>query len=247
MTKLSTSLKIYIGLIVLLALSAATNVFLPQGALVPAQELPASKPVFALAVAAIMLVVYGGLGFLGLKLSQKIGFADLWSTTSSIKQRLLVPALIGAALGAFFILADAVFSRFHDLGPIPHPPFPTSVVASVSAGIGEEVIFRLFFISFWVWLISGVILKRKWQDQVFWFVAVASAIVFAVAHVPGLMFLFHLETVGEMPVALMAEIALLNGVLSIIAAYYFKTSGLLSAVSIHFWADVVWHVLWGAL
>jgi len=247
MKKVSTSVKIYIGLILILALAAATNVFLPQGALVPTEEFPASKPVFALAIASLTLIAYGGLGFVGLALSKKIGFAELWSTTVSVRQRLLIPALIGAALGVFFILADAVFSRFHTLGPIPHPPFPTSLVASVSAGIGEEVMFRLFFVSFWVWLVSGVILKGKWQNQVFWIVAVGSAIVFAVAHFPGLMFLFGLKTIGEMPAALIGEIILLNGILSIVAAYYLRACGFLAAVSIHFWTDVVWHVIWGTL
>lgn len=247
MKGLSTSVKIYVGLIVTLAFLAATNVFMPQGALVPIQELPAQKPVFALVVASIMLLVYGGLGLLGLMLSQKIGFADLWSTTISMRQRLLIPALIGATLGVFFVFADAILSKFHTLGPIPHPPFPTSLVASASAAIGEEVIFRLFFVSFWVWLVSNVILKRKWQNQIFWIVAVGSAFAFAMAHIPSIMFLFGLKTVGNIPVALMSEIVLLNGVLSIVAAYYFKTCGFLSAVSIHFWADVVWHVIWGAL
>jgi hypothetical protein len=247
MRKLSTSVKIYAGLIVTLAILAATNVFMPQGALVPTQELPASKPVFAFMVAAIMLVVYGGLGLLGMMLSQKIGFPDLWSTTVSVRQRLLIPAFIGAILGVFFVLADAIFSKFHMLGPIPHPPFPTSLVASASAGIGEELIFRLFFISFWVWLVANVVLKRKWQNQVFWIVAVGSAFAFAFAHVPSIMYLFGLKTIGDIPLALTSEIILLNGVLSIVAAYYFKRCGFLAAISIHFWADVVWHVIWGAL
>ncbi len=247
MSRLSTSVKIYVGLIVTLAILAATNVFMPQGDLVPIQELPVSKPVFAVAVACIMLIVYGGLGLLGRMLSQKIGFPDLWSTTISMRQRLLIPALIGAALGVFFIFADAMFSKFHTLGPIPHPPFPTSLVASASAGIGEELIFRLFFISFWLWLFSNVVLKRKWQNEIFWIVAVGSAIAFALAHMPSIMFLFGLKTIGDTPLALILEIVLLNGILSVIAAYYFKRSGFLSAVSVHFWADVVWHVIWGAL
>jgi hypothetical protein len=247
MRKLSTSVKIYAGLIVTLAILAATNVFMPQGVLVPIQELPISKPVFAFMVAAIMIIVYGGLGLLGMMLSQKIGFPDLWSTTVSVRQRLLIPAFIGAILGVFFVLADAIFSKFHMLGPIPHPPFPTSLVASASAGIGEELIFRLFFISFWVWLVANVVLKRKWQNQVFWIVAVGSAFAFAFAHVPSIMYLFGLKTIGDIPLALTSEIILLNGVLSIVAAYYFKRCGFLAAISIHFWADVVWHVIWGAL
>lgn len=247
MRKLSTSVKIYVGLIITLALLAAANVFMPQGPLVPLQELPASKPVFAFAVACIMLIVYGGLGWLGLMLSQKIGFPDLWSPTISKRQKLLIPTLIGATIGVFFILADAIFSKFHTLGPIPHPPFPTSLVASATAGIGEEVIFRLFFISLWVWLVANVILKRKWHNEVFWIVAVGSAFAFAFAHLPSIMFLFGLKTIGDIPLVLMSEIILLNGVLSVVAAYYFRRCGILSAISIHFWADIVWHVIWGAL
>ena len=219
---------------------------MPQGSLLPAQ-LPASKPVIALVSAAIALVLYGGLGFLGLKLSQKLGFADLWDPKVSNKQRFLLPAFIGIGLGIFFIIADAIFSQFQALGPLPHPPFPTSLVGSAAAGIGEELIFRLFFISFGVWLISYVVLKGKWQDQVFWIVAFLSALAFALGHLPSMMLLLDFKTVSEIPPALMSEIILLNGVLSLFAAYYFRKFGFLAAVGIHFWADVVWHVIWGAI
>lgn len=197
--------------------------------------------------AAIILVLYGGLGFVGLKLSQKLGFADLWDPKVSHKQRFLLPALIGIGLGIFFILADAIFSQFQPSGLLPHPPFPTSLVASATAGIGEELIFRLFFISFWVWLISYVLLKGKWQNQTFWIVAVLSALAFALGHLPAAMLLLEFKTVSEIPPALISEIIILNGVLSLFAAYYFRKFGFLAAVGIHFWADVVWHVIWGVI
>jgi len=247
MKKVSLSLKIYIGLIVTLAILAAINVFLSQGVFLSTQTLPASKPVLALANAAIMLILYGGLGFLGLKLSSKLGFADIWDLRVSNKQRFLIPALVGGVIGIFFILADVIFSKFHSLGPIPHPPFPTSLVASVTAGIGEEVIFRLFFISFWVWLISYVILKKRWQNQVFWVVSVFSALAFALGHFPSVMILFGLNTIQGIPFTLISEIILLNGVISIFAAYYFRKYGFLAAVGIHFWTDIIWHVLWGMI
>ena len=250
MKKLSPSIKIYIGLIIALAILAAINVFLPQGSflpILPEQELPASKPVLALANVGIMLVVYGGFGFLGLKLSQKLGFADLWDSKISNRQRFLIPALIGVGIGIFLFLADAIFSQFHTLGALPHPPFPTSLVASAIAGIGEELIFRLFFISFWVWLISYVILKKRWQNQIFWIVAIFSALAFALGHIPSLMILFDLKAVNEIPLAVMTEIILLNGVVSLFAAYYFRKFGFLAPVGIHFWTDVVWHVIWGVV
>jgi hypothetical protein len=98
-----------------------------------------------------------------------------------------------------------------------------------------------------VWFVYDIVLKRKWQNQIFWIVAVGSAFAFAMAHLPSIMFLFGLKTISDVPLARMSEIILLNGLLLIVAAYYFKTYGFLSAVSIHFWADVVGHVIWGAL
>lgn len=81
----------------------------------------------------------------------------------------------------------------------------------------------------------------------FWTVATLSALTFAFGHLPVLMILFDLKTVSEIPIALMTEIILLNGIVSIAAAYYFKKFGFLAAAGIHFWTDVIWHVIWGAI
>jgi len=105
----------------------------------------------------------------------------------------------------------------------------------------------LFFISFWVWLISNVILKRKWRNKVFWIITLFSALLFASAHLPSIIALYDLNTVSEIPASLILEVIILNGLLSISAAYYLRKSGLLAAVGIHFWADIVWHVLWGLI
>jgi len=115
MKNLSISLKIYIVLIIILAILAAGNVFLPQA--LPEQQLPASKPVLALVNVAIMLVLYGGLGLLGLKLAQTLGFPELWDERVSNAQRFVIPALIGVCLGLFFILADTILSQFNKVGP----------------------------------------------------------------------------------------------------------------------------------
>ena len=238
-------------MVVLYALVASLNLYLPQGDYVSlqlsSQQLPASRIVVALAVAAMVLVFYGALGFVGLKLSRKIGFPDIWDARVSNKQRFLIPGLIGAGLGIFLVIGDVVFSKFNTIGHFIHPPFPTSIFASLGAGIGEEMIFRLFFISFWVWLISFVMLKGKWQKQIFWIIAVLSALAFAAAHYPALMFMLGFKTVAAIPVILQAEIILLNGVVAIFAAYYFRRYGFLAAAGIHFWTDIVWHVIWGLI
>ena len=248
MKNISRSLKIYIGLIGIWVVLAVLNVFffLVDSGL-PTQDLPASKPIVALVTATIGLVLYGGLGVLGLSFSQKLGFPNIWESTISNKERIVIPALVGIGIGAFFILVDMMLSRFHALGAIPHPSFPASLVASGIAGIGEELLFRLFFISFWVWLLSYVFLKRRYQQSVFWVVTGWSALVITLAHLPSVMVLFGLQTISEIPVALLVELILINGVLTLFAAYYLKKSGFLAAVGIHFWADMVWHVIWGLI
>ena len=239
------SIRVYFCLVILLVLLVFAGTFLPMGTMIPTQEISLSPLSRALLSSGIALVVYGGLGFLGLMLAQKLGFADIWDEKVSNRERFLIPGAIGAGCGVFLVLADLVFSRFHPLGPLPHPPFPASLVASAAAGIGEELIFRLFFVSFWTWLVSTVILRKRRLNQVFWVVAVFSALAFAAGHIPAVLIFYGFDTVVEIPPALMAEIFLLNGVISLFAAYYFRKSGFLAAVGIHFWADIVWHVIWG--
>jgi hypothetical protein len=244
------STEIYWAMIVLLAGLAAFTVFLPMGQLgggFRPEDMPASKPVMALAIAGGMLVVYGGLGRIGLALSRKLGYPDLWDIRVTNRQRFLIPAEFGACLGLFLVAADAVLSRFHSLGSIPHPPFPMSVVASAVAGIGEELLFHLFFISVGVWLISRVILKGRFEQGIFWPVAIAASLSFAAAHLPAVPYVFHLKSIAELPVALWIEIMLLNALVGIFCAYQFRKAGFVAAVGVHFWTDMVWHVAWGAL
>ncbi len=243
--KLSRSQKTYFLLVLLLAVISSINIFLPQGALLGLNELPASKPVMALAAFFIVGIIYGGLGLLGLQLSNKLGFSSIWSDSITNTQRFVQPALIGIGIGIFFIITDLVISKFNTIGHLPHPPFPTSLNASIAAGIGEEIIFRLFFVSFWVWLISSILLKGKGQNTIFWIITAFSAVAFSLGHLPSIMYSFSYTTFAQIPTLLLFEIILLNSVLSFFAAYYFRKFGFLAAVGIHFWTDLVWHVIYG--
>jgi len=246
--RFSLSFKIYFFLILILAVLAEITIFLPEGTFLPkitGPELKDLKIAMALINFLIMFVLYGFLGFLGLWFSRRLGFPQIWESRISNKKRFFYPAIIGICIGVFFIISDLILSGFHPLGSFPHPPFPTSLTASIVASIGEEVIFRLFFISFWVWVISYLILKGKMQSQVFWIIAIISAFLFAFSHIPTVQYIMGLGSIGEIPIALITEIILLNGVLSIFAACYFRKYGFLAAVGIHLWTDIVWHVIYG--
>jgi hypothetical protein len=233
-------------LVAILAICAGLNSFLPQGNIatqMPQTQVP--KWLISLVSAGGTLVIYGILGFIGLTLWRKIGFPDIWDERVSNKQRFLIPAIVGALIGVVLIILDLVYSPINGVGQIIHPPFPTSIVASLSAGIGEEILFRLFFISFWTWLIGKVILRGKGLTIVYWVVAIFSAFAHGASHTPTAMFLFGVNSPALLPPVLLAEIILMNGILSILAAYYFKKFGLFAPIGVHFWADIVWHTIWG--
>jgi hypothetical protein len=198
-----------------------------------------------LAYGAAMAVVYGALGLIGLLLWRRLGLPEVWDARVTNRQRFLIPAIAGAAVGVMLIVLDLLFRPINGIGAIPHPPFPTSLVAALAAGIGEETVFRLFFISLWTWLISSLVLRGRAQPLVYWVVSVFSALAFAMSHLPSLMFLYGWTTVDQVPPMLMVEIVLLNGLMSLVGAYYFRKSGFLATAGIHCWADVVWHVVWG--
>lgn len=208
-------------------------------------DMPAPPAVMAGAIFALMVVVYGGLGWVGLELAGRVGFAGIVDDAVPPVQRYGVPAAAGLALSVGFIATDGVFASLHGLGRIPHPPFPASVGASLTAGIGEEIVFRLFFVTFWVWLVSHVLLRGRARGVVFAGVTAASAVLFTAGHVPAVMFLFGLERVGDLPPTLALELLLLNGSLSVLAAHFLRTRGFLAAAGVHFWTDVGWHVVWG--
>jgi len=178
-------------------------------------------------------------------LSRKVGFTDIWEKTVSNKERFITSALVGLVLGVFFIVIDRLVSPLTPFGGLPHPAFPASLVASATAAIGEEIMFRLFFISFWVWLISHVILKQRGKNVVFWIVAVLSAVAFSAGHLPSVVMMKGLATPSQIPPLVLGEIFLLNSALSLSAACFFKKNGILAAMGIHFWADIVWHVVYG--
>ena len=246
MSKLSVSLKIFFGLILFMALFAGISVFIPQELItqMPEYNLPAPKWVMALASVLTILIVYGGLGFIGLKLSPKIGFPDLWDKETSIKNKIIFPAIIGIILGIITIIGDIVFVKFFALQPLKHPTFPLSILISLNAGIGEEIIFRLFLISFGVWIISNKIFKLKHQDIIFWIVTIFASIAFALGHLPTVMALAGYKTLNEISALLIIEIILLNGIISAVCAVNFKKYGIISAMGIHFWIDIVFHVIY---
>lgn len=239
--------KIFFYLLLTLSLLSAINIYLPQGSDLPITDLPASKEVISIANFFIIILLYGILGFIGINISKKIGFPSVWDEDKNLKNTIFLPSLVGVLLGIFFIIVDIIFSNFNSFGNFPHPPFPTSLLASITAAIGEEIIFRLFFITFWYWIIGFIILKKKHLNIVYAFVTILSAVAFTISHLPSIMMLIGVKEIVNIDSIMLLELFILNGSLSVFAAYYFKKVGYIGSVMIHLWVDIVWHVIWGLI
>ncbi len=243
------SIIVFVVLLVSLAVITMVNTFLPQGDFGRLMEQAGQQKIpqwqLALSGAGMVLVLYGILGFIGMILAKKIGLPEIWDQNVTNRERFVIPAIVGAVAGILLIAGDLIFSRFNGLGRFFHPPFPTSIAASLSAGIGEELVFRLFFVSFWVWLFGKVILRGRGFQIVYWVISVLSALAFGAGHFPSLMIITGAQSISEFSPFLLIEVFLLNGIVGMAAAYLFKRSGYLAAAGVHFWTDIVFHVLYG--
>jgi hypothetical protein len=209
--------------------------------------MPFPRPLLALINGLMVMFFYGGVGFLGIILSNKNGFKEV--VNDEIKNYINVLKIIslGIGVGVVFIIVDILFKKIFDMPLYIHPPFPASLFVSINAGIGEDLMFRLFFVPFWVLLFSKIIKSEKGRNVLFWVVGIFSAIVFAFGHLPSVMMLYNYKTIYEITLPYWIMIIGLNGLVSMVALYCFKRYGFIGAVLIHTFTDIIWHVLWGII
>ncbi len=200
--------------------------------------------VLGLANAGLILVFYGLMGTLGILLSKKSGLPGIYRECARRSELLLSPILIGILMGAFFIALDRAFAVTARLDGLAHPDFPASIIASAAAGIGEEIIFRLFLLTLWAFILSLIFRRPGFDRFRFWTANLIAAIAFAAAHLPATMFLLGASNLNEIPAALLAEVLILNTSLGLVAGERYIKVGLVAAVGVHFWADIVWHVVY---
>jgi hypothetical protein len=62
----------------------------------------------------------------------------------------------------------------------------------------------------------------------------------------GFVFLMTgVSTISEVNPLLLVEVFLLNGLVGILSGEHYMKDGLVAAMGIYFWIDIVFHVLWG--
>lgn len=218
---------------------------LTAGANIPMPDLGVSNAVLGLVNAGIILVVYGILGLAGYWFARKLELPGIFSADGNPRRWFLIPFVLGVIGGIVFVVGDLVFVPVNGLGRFPHPPFPTSILASISAGIGEEILTRMFVFGLWGLIITWLFKRFNGHALALWIANFIAALAFGASHLGTVFILTSASSPAELAPALLAEVFLLNGFLGLIAGERFMKDGLIAAAGVHFWADMVFHVLWG--
>jgi hypothetical protein len=206
----------------------------------------------------IMGFVPAGIGIL---LKDRLGimfplFPDKGNVASATtsKSRLVLNAVgIGIALGAIGLLINWITKPIISenlaasgidsaaiLSASPIAPLWAMSLLSLSAGIVEEVAFRLGILVFLAWLLSLIWKPRggKLRPGVFWVVNIVLAIVFSLAHFSNLV-------VAGIPLGLgiVLRTVIGNSLASLVFGWLFWKKGLGSAVLAHSSVDLTVYVI----
>ena len=212
---------------------------------VPMPDMGVSVWVVGLANAGIVLVVYGLLGFAGLWFARKLGLPGVFSEDGNWKRWFFIPVMLGLACGVLVVIGDILFAPINGFGRFPHPAFPISILASLSAGIGEEIMFRGFVFGLWGLLLNWLLKRFNGRSLALWIANVIAALAFGAGHLGTIFFLTGASSLAELNSVLLAEVFILNGIIGLIAGQRYMKDGLVAAAGVHFWSDVIFHIIWG--
>lgn len=245
-------LIVLLTLLIVYALSAFASYAFFMDLLVASNPTPTPMPamgvsntVLGLANAGIVLVAYGLFGLAGYWLARKVGLPGIYSPDGNLRRWVLIPLLIGLASGVVLLVGDLLFAPINGFGRLIHPPFPVSILASISAGIGEEILFRGLVFGLWALLLTWLFRRFNGRTIALWIANIIAALAFAAGHLGTAMFLVGAASPADLNPFLVLELFLLNGVVGLVAGERYMKDGLVAAAGVHFWTDVVWHVLYG--
>ncbi len=182
---------------------------------------------------------------LGFRAARRVGFGTLmlegWDDVAFrpavARRALLLATGIGVAEGAAVLAGMVMVSSYLPQANVKEPAPWMGLLASVSAGVTEEILFRLGLMTSLAWLLV-VLTRRGAAGPAIALVAnVLAALAFAAVHLPQAKAFYGLST-------LMVVVVMIgNGVPGVIFGWLFRRFGLITAIVAHFSADVVLHVI----
>jgi len=225
-------------------------------ALVKLVILPLFPPIAIAAVAAIfswdIILIAGFIGSVGLWIADRTGFMPALDPRVSNRQRYLIPVLIGGAIGTLASLLDFVTKGTEfiaeNMGVASfNTDYPLSLFIYTSGTVIIEAIFRLFLFPVLLWLISYVILKKRWLEQTFWVLILLFSFLEPLGQLSGQMTPKVMENFGQFFVTMFLPMLLTNYPMGVVQAYLFRKYGFLASFMVRMGYYIIWHIVYGSL
>ena len=225
MSRLSPSIRAYAGIVVALAVLLT---------IIRAFEIDTTTPIVQRSQLTVpVLLVAATLGLLGVCLSERTGFPDIWDAGVPITHRLLIPLLLGMAFGLGFRLLG-----FGQLLPSPEQPsFPASIPYFLYGAGLSEILLRLFPMPLLVWLISNLLLGGRAQESASWGAAGLSSLIEPLSQV-GAMLILGIDSLPWI-----ATVFVLVFAANLAQGRLFRAHGFGASLVIRLAFYVVWHII----
>jgi hypothetical protein len=180
-------------------------------------------------------------GLVAIAAMHRIGFPAAWDERIPARHRLLLPVLVGVAGGIATVGVDVVAGLVATAEAVIGQPFnvafPGSVLVYSAAAIHQELRFLLFPLPVLLWLISGVMLRGRWQALTFWTLAVLSS-----AAEPALQAVALRNVFGP---GVIVTLLVTGFAANLASAAFLRHYGLLAAILVRLGHYLVWHILYG--
>jgi hypothetical protein len=218
--------------------------------------LPLFPPIAIEAVAAIfswqVILIFSLLGLVGVWLADRTGFMPALDPRVSNRQRYAIPLLVGAGIGTLASLLDLAThgTQFiaENMGVESfNTDYPLSLFVYTSGTVIMEALFRLFPFPVLLWLISYVLLKKRWQEQTFWTLVFVLSILEPLGQLTGQMTPKVMEDFGQFFVTLFLPFLLTNYPMGVAQAYVFRRFGFLASFTLRMGYYIIWHIVYGSL
>jgi len=217
-------------------------------------------PEITLYIVLTNFIIYGLPGGIGLLPANRVGlglpFIEGWVNKKPLKGeigKVVIIAVVAACvltaigIGVRYLTMPAILAEFEArgipisaLGELTKAPWWTLLLAGVSAGITEEVGFRLGLLTILIWIVGWI-----WHDETgrtkpigFWLTNLLVAFLFGAFH------LFNLSALGlPLMAGLVIRAILGNGLLALAFGWLYWTYGLECAIIAHSTLDVLLYVI----
>lgn len=188
----------------------------------------------------ISIAIFGVVGFVGVVLTEHTGFPDAWDALKQKPIRALYAIGAGVLFGILFVAFDMAtgFTRHivaaHGVAQ-QYTGFVPMALAFSAASIIVEVVHRLLIIPLLLFVISNLVLRGRWQEQIFWILAIPLS---------ALEPLLQARDVLALPSNLSIVYAIVFYALNFVQVFMFRRYGYFSSYLMRVAFYVVWHALY---